>query len=446
MLIDNEKRLREVATDHFTWSCRKPSPFLSVFAQKKHALNWAKKLRDHRSDDGSGDDSDIYITPVITALLPPNIYYFKASTLCSKLSIEHGYNSADDEFVVRYHIPWQALGQMRDLDAFDRELEGELKDNDTHSMIKLSPRIERIAKANDTCAEHIAIAQDRDLTAYQESNPSVADVFRNLIRDINEHHQALVWAMAEMIVLDAEKGKEPNNKASSSIRNPFPKVCGLLHPPLKYPLGEPINNPTPPEVVPVELLPNPSPEEVALDEITGTPGSLHASHLEGIGKRTAAVSSTTPRLRLRGLTFQMLVDLFEGSEVEAVEALIKELAAFRDSLIVKVAAYKAQLSDRGTIEAGKASESESRSACQKTEESVGSSSRMSVAADARQVHVGSVDEDVMSGFATTADSALGTPETGGTGSGELQSQPKKKRVVIRRRVRRSEANREETSV
>jgi hypothetical protein len=252
-VISDEEQLKAAAADHFNWSCKKASQFLSAFADELHACNWARQR---------GESSSIYITRVITARLPPDVYCFKASTLCEKLGIEHQY--PEDEFVFLHRIPWQALGRMRDL-------QGQPQDSDTNPMIKL------IGEANDAFAKHITSTED-----LRASDPSsIADAVRNLSRVMRGHHQACIRAMAEVIV-EVQRGRKPEKKVDLGTRDRFSEAYRLLHPPprMKYVgfVDEPHDNP--------------SSLEVVLDEMAETPGSQPVDQLEGVGKRTAAVSSS----------------------------------------------------------------------------------------------------------------------------------------------------------
>ncbi|KAK4113136.1 hypothetical protein N656DRAFT_644156 [Canariomyces notabilis] len=256
LLIDNEERLKRAVANHIQWSCREKSPFLSVFSDEEHARRWAKYC-----------DPPVYITQVITSRLPSDVYYFSAPTLCRRLHIIHEYGR--NEVFILHRIPWQALGRMRDLD-------GNPKDSGTNSMIKL------IGEANDTFAKYIAITEDS----------SIAYAIRNLAGDMEEHHQAQVRAMAEVIIDDTQEGREPDNEADSSTQNPFSKVYQLLRPPPRPRESIPLRIPVSLSDDDDEPLDNQSSLEAAQDEIAKNPGSQPMEQHEGVGKQTAAVASS----------------------------------------------------------------------------------------------------------------------------------------------------------
>jgi hypothetical protein len=78
--ISDEASLKQRVSDHFRWSCREPSCFLSVFTNKEHARNWAKLRLEEPGHE-------VYITPIITAMLPATAQVFDATSLSERLGI-----------------------------------------------------------------------------------------------------------------------------------------------------------------------------------------------------------------------------------------------------------------------------------------------------------------------------------------------------------------------
>ncbi|PTB68158.1 hypothetical protein BBK36DRAFT_1157830 [Trichoderma citrinoviride] len=82
--ISDNLHLKQVAENHFYWR-REPSPFVSVFSDKKHALNWAYRRVDRLN---CGLD-EVYISKIDTAKLPLGTRVFDATFLVGVLDIYH---------------------------------------------------------------------------------------------------------------------------------------------------------------------------------------------------------------------------------------------------------------------------------------------------------------------------------------------------------------------
>ena len=107
--ITDEASLKLRAANHFSWKSQESSCFLSAFTDEKHATNWARK-RHHDSPAGNGD---VYITRIITTMLPTDAHVFDATRLCSTLGIQHEYS--EHELIFFGRIQWQSLGHTRHL-------------------------------------------------------------------------------------------------------------------------------------------------------------------------------------------------------------------------------------------------------------------------------------------------------------------------------------------
>ncbi len=103
--ITDEASLKLRAANHFDWNSREGSCFLSAFTDKEHATNWAR-MRHHDSCNG-----EVYITRIITTMLPTDAHVFDATWLSNKLGIPHKYS--EHEVIFFRRIQWQSLGRTR---------------------------------------------------------------------------------------------------------------------------------------------------------------------------------------------------------------------------------------------------------------------------------------------------------------------------------------------
>jgi hypothetical protein len=111
--ISDEASLKQRISDHFNWSSRKPSCFLSVFTDEEHARNWAGRCVRNTGD------SQVDITPIITAKLPATAQVFDATSLHKRLRIYYRY--PEHEVMFLHRIPWQSLGYARSLEGATTE-------------------------------------------------------------------------------------------------------------------------------------------------------------------------------------------------------------------------------------------------------------------------------------------------------------------------------------
>jgi hypothetical protein len=111
--ISDEASLKQRVSHHFSWSSREPSCFLSVFTDEEHARNWAGCCVRNTGD------FQVYITPIITAMLPATAQVFDATSLHKRLRIYHRY--PEHEVMFLHRIPWQSLGFARSLEGTTTE-------------------------------------------------------------------------------------------------------------------------------------------------------------------------------------------------------------------------------------------------------------------------------------------------------------------------------------
>ncbi|KAL2133155.1 hypothetical protein VTI74DRAFT_2816 [Chaetomium olivicolor] len=109
-VFTDEDGLRKAAANHFKWSCREKSCFVSAFSDKQHAVMWAQRRK-----------SPVYITPIVTSGLKvaadygaASVHIFDATELSKRLDIPHEYSK--HEFIFLHRIPCYGLGRVRRLD------------------------------------------------------------------------------------------------------------------------------------------------------------------------------------------------------------------------------------------------------------------------------------------------------------------------------------------
>ncbi|KFA69838.1 hypothetical protein S40285_09996 [Stachybotrys chlorohalonatus IBT 40285] len=102
--LASEADVKTAVRDHVVGLNRRPSCFLSAFADEHHARRWAKQR--------AGPDYAIVLLEIDTALLTPDALVFALRGLAGRLGISCPY--ADDEFLILRRIPIQA--QVREMD------------------------------------------------------------------------------------------------------------------------------------------------------------------------------------------------------------------------------------------------------------------------------------------------------------------------------------------
>ena len=110
--ISTEWSLKQAAEEHFDWSSREASCFISTFSCQKHARRWAEQ-RQLRQDQLS-ITHEVYLQEMDTTELPVDTYVFDATSLIRKLRINHPY--PDDEFIFLHRIPSASLGRTWSLE------------------------------------------------------------------------------------------------------------------------------------------------------------------------------------------------------------------------------------------------------------------------------------------------------------------------------------------
>jgi hypothetical protein len=208
-LISDEASLAQAAKNHFSWYCYEPSCFLSVFTNEDHARNWARVVGGRQKSD-----EEIYITRIITAMLPTDILVFDATDLSNKLGIEHEYS--EDEVIFLHRVPWQSLGRTRKLGI---HVNGTPKDD------SLSPLVHSVQDFNDSVAPLISDCDAAAAASYMwppsllHSNPKkvFSSTYQAGMRD-------MVMAMGHVLLAKLGHGRN----TESTISDPFVEISRLL--------------------------------------------------------------------------------------------------------------------------------------------------------------------------------------------------------------------------
>ena len=99
---------REAVTDHLNWYADVPSPFISVFLEKRHAENWARKWSERRVGQ---------TCRIATIRLNQVQVLYSVTTLVNELSIPTRLlpNQYEDELLVLSEIPATAVLHVEDV-------------------------------------------------------------------------------------------------------------------------------------------------------------------------------------------------------------------------------------------------------------------------------------------------------------------------------------------
>jgi hypothetical protein len=97
----------------FTWSCRDPLPFISLFSDERHAENWGRKepWRGHKGSEGKWT-----LHVVDTVELRKTTHIFRLSDLVERLNLdvpEGAGQHIQGAFICLHHIPASAIVESR---------------------------------------------------------------------------------------------------------------------------------------------------------------------------------------------------------------------------------------------------------------------------------------------------------------------------------------------
>lgn len=103
--IQNELDLQKAVSNHWNWNSKEPSHFMSVFADRDHAYNWANKR--------SSNPSDLSFLQISTAALPPSTYIFRSTDLKELLGLDHDWDK--NEYLILRWLPARAFNRYKDI-------------------------------------------------------------------------------------------------------------------------------------------------------------------------------------------------------------------------------------------------------------------------------------------------------------------------------------------
>ncbi|CZR52080.1 uncharacterized protein PAC_01957 [Phialocephala subalpina] len=126
----------------FTWGCRDPLPFISLFSDKRHAENWGRKepWSEHKDSEGN------WALHVVNGVeLRRTTHIFRLSDLVKKLSLkvpESARQHIQGAFICLHRIPASAIvesrspaeiehGKYTDVDIDTWDYLGDYGDNDS---------------------------------------------------------------------------------------------------------------------------------------------------------------------------------------------------------------------------------------------------------------------------------------------------------------------------
>jgi hypothetical protein len=235
--IFNEAALTQAVASHLDPDSREPSCFLSVFTTKVSANSWARKLHDRLEEEwekkwiyqfqhshlddrvspGFPRQERVYITRVMTPLLPPSAQVFDAAALCERLGIhrEHSKN----ELLFLECIPWHALGRTRDFEigaptrgSVAAEVRSVQDLNDSHG---------ELLGLGDTAGDLLRSTGDENGA---ENARMLAIMHTMACRSYQEAMKNMVSMMVEMYYAT----KAPGQKVKWNTREPFVELFLIL--------------------------------------------------------------------------------------------------------------------------------------------------------------------------------------------------------------------------
>jgi hypothetical protein len=106
-IISDKPRLKQAVEAHIDWGSRRPSCFLSVFSDERHALNWAKQREKTQFE--------VYIYKIDSTKLPVDACVLDMNSLKVELDIVHP--SSTHELLFLHRIPAQAVVSKRSMEG-----------------------------------------------------------------------------------------------------------------------------------------------------------------------------------------------------------------------------------------------------------------------------------------------------------------------------------------
>jgi hypothetical protein len=110
---DEMNDFKRAIEKQFTWSCRDPVPFISLFSDRRHAENWGRK-EPWRGNHGLEGVWALYV--IDTTELKKTTFFFKLSNLIEKLNLDipkGAQQHIEGAFVCLHRIPPTAIVEKR---------------------------------------------------------------------------------------------------------------------------------------------------------------------------------------------------------------------------------------------------------------------------------------------------------------------------------------------
>ena len=108
--VQSRRDLKRAVERHLDWRCRAPSSFMSVFDDRKHAINWAVNARNRQ--EKRREYSPVYVQEINTAYLD-DVCVLDLGRIVGELDVSCG--NVEHEYLILYNIPRHALESNTDV-------------------------------------------------------------------------------------------------------------------------------------------------------------------------------------------------------------------------------------------------------------------------------------------------------------------------------------------
>jgi len=136
--------LKQAVERHLDWRCRIPSSFISVFDDKKHAINWAINARDRQGK--RREYSPVYVQEIDTVYLD-DVCVLDLGRIVRELDIS--FKNVEHEYLILYKILRQALESNIDVTILEERGERQLHPVTTHQTDSKAQRSKHVSRKTD---------------------------------------------------------------------------------------------------------------------------------------------------------------------------------------------------------------------------------------------------------------------------------------------------------
>ena len=119
--VQSRQDLKQAVECHLDWRCRIPSSFVSVFDDRKHAINWAINARNRQ--EKRREYSSVYVQEINTAYLD-DVCVLDLGRIVRELDISC--ENVEHECLILYNIPRHALESSTDVAILEERGERQL--------------------------------------------------------------------------------------------------------------------------------------------------------------------------------------------------------------------------------------------------------------------------------------------------------------------------------